>query len=99
MDECLAYEKNSVEDDNSGNIRNVYGEKTISSDYDECEIAVPRGRNGEFEPNVIEKPQTRTDEIDQKIMAMCAKEMSQRDIKDTVREIYGIEASQTLFRR
>ncbi len=38
-------------------------EKTISSDYGESEIAVPRDRNGEFEPKVIEKRQTRTDEV------------------------------------
>ena len=31
-------------------------------------ISVPRDRNGDFEPKVIEKRQTRTDEIEQKIM-------------------------------
>ena len=68
MDEHLGYEKNSVEGNNSGNSRNGYGKKTIISDYGECEIAVPHDRNGEFEPKVIEKRQTRTDEIEQKIM-------------------------------
>ena len=91
MDEHLGYEKNSVLGNNSGNSRNGYGKKTISSDYGDCEIAVPRDRNGEFEPKVIEKRQTRTDEIEQKIMAMYAKGMSQRDIEDTLREIYGSE--------
>lgn len=99
MDEHLGYEKNSIEGNNSGNSRNGYGKKTISSDYGECEIAVPRDRNGEFEPKVIEKRQTRTDEIEQKIMSMYAKGMSQRDIEDTIREIYGVEASQTLISR
>ena len=32
--------------------------KNRSSDYGECEIAVPRDRNGDFEPKVIEKRQT-----------------------------------------
>ena len=68
MDEHLGYEKNSVAGNNSGNSRNGYGKKTIISDYGECEIAVPRDRNGDFEPKVIEKRQTRTDEIEQKIM-------------------------------
>ena len=45
-----------------------YGKKTIISDYGECEIAVPRDRNGDFEPKIIEKRQTRTEEIEQKIM-------------------------------
>ncbi len=99
MDEHLGYEKNSVLGNNSGNSRNGYGRKTISSDYGECEIAVPRDRNGEFEPKVIEKRQTRTDEIEQKIMSMYAKGMSQRDIEDTIRSIYGVDVSASLISR
>ena len=99
MDEHLGYEKNSVLGNNSGNSRNGYGKKTIKSDYGDCEIAVPRDRNGEFEPKVIEKRQTRTDEIEQKIMSMYAKGMSQRDIEDTLREIYGSDISQGLISR
>ena len=76
-----------------------YGKKTIISDYGECEIAVPRDRNGDFEPKVIEKRQTRTDEIEQKIMQMYAKGMSQRDIEDTLKQIYGTEISQGLVSR
>ena len=79
MDEHLGYEKNSVAGNNSGNSRNGYGKKTIISDYGECEIAVPRDRNGDFEPKVIEKRQTRTNEIEQKIMQMYAKGKCQRD--------------------
>lgn len=96
MEEYLGYEKHSVEGNNSGNSRNGYGRKKIKSDYGECEIAVPRDRNGEFEPKIIEKRQTRTNEIEEKIMAMYAKGMSQRDIEDTIREIYGAEVSQGL---
>ena len=78
MEEHLGYAKHSVAGNNSGNSRNGYGKKTISSDYGECEIAVPRDRNGEFEPKIIAKRQTRTEEIEEKIMAMYAKGMSQR---------------------
>jgi len=99
MDEYLGYEKNSVAGNNSGNSRNGYGKKTIISDYGECEISVPRDRNGEFEPKVLTKRQTRTDEIEQKILAMYAKGISQRDIEDTLREIYGSEISQRMTSR
>ena len=37
------------------------------------------------------------DEIEQKILAMYAKGMSQRDIEDTLREIYGSEISQGMI--
>jgi len=99
MEEHLGYAKNSIAGNNSGNSRNGYGKKTIISDYGECEIAVPRDRNGEFEPQVLAKRQTRTDEIEQKILSMYAKGMSQRDIEDTLREIYGAEISQGMISR
>jgi putative transposase len=97
MDEHLGYDKNSVLGNNSGNSRNGYNHKTIISDYGSSEIAVPRDRNGEFEPKVLEKRQVRTDEIEQKILAMYGKGMSQRDIEDSLREIYGAEIPQTLI--
>jgi putative transposase len=97
MDEHLGYDKNDNAGDHSGNSRNGYNHKTIISDYGDAEIAVPRDRNGEFTPRVLAKNQTRTDEIEQKIMAMYAKGMSQRDIEDNLREIYGAEISQALI--
>ena len=97
MDEHLGYEKHNNAGDNTGNSRNGYNHKTIISEYGESEIAIPRDRNGEFEPKVIEKRQTRTDEIEQKILAMYAKGMSQRDIEDNLREIYGAEVSQSMI--
>lgn len=97
MEEHLGYEKHSVTGDNSGNSRNGYNHKNIISDYGETEIVIPRDRNGEFEPKVLEKWQTRTDEIEQKIMAMYAKGMSQRDIEDSLHDLYGAEISQTLI--
>jgi putative transposase len=97
MEEHLGYEKHSVEGNNSGNSRNGYNRKTIISDYGESEIVIPRDRNGEFEPKILEKRQVRTDEIEQKILAMYAKGMSQRDIEDNLREIYGCEIPQTLI--
>ena len=63
MDEHLGYEKNSIIGNNSGNSRNGYGRKTLKSELGETEIRVPRDRNGEFEPQVIEKRQTRTDRV------------------------------------
>jgi len=76
MEEHLGYSKNSIEGNNSGNSRNGYSKKKIISDYGACEIAVPRDRNGEFEPRIIEKRNTRTNEIEEKILAMYSKGMS-----------------------
>ncbi len=97
MAEHLGYTKNSVEGTNSGNSRNGYGKKTIKSEWGESDIYVPRDRNGEFEPRVIEKRQTRTDEIERRILAMYGKGMSVRDIEDQLRDIYGAEVSPGLI--
>lgn len=99
MDEHLGYEKHSVLGNNSGNSRNGFGKKTIKSAWGESEISVPRDRNGTFEPQAIEKRQTRTDDIETRILAMYAKGMSTRDIEDHLRDIYGIEASASLISR
>jgi putative transposase len=99
MDDYLGYEKHSVLGKNSGNSRNGYNKKTIKSEWGESEINVPRDRNGTFEPQAIEKRQTRTDDIEARIMAMYAKGMSTRDIEDHLRDIYGVEASPSLISR
>jgi putative transposase len=65
----------------------------------ETEIRVPRDRNGEFEPKLIGKYQTKTGDLEQQIIAMYAKGMSTRDIEDHLRDIYGVEASAGLISR
>lgn len=99
IEEHLGYEKNSVAGNNSGNSRNGYGKKTVKSEWGESEIAVPRDRNGTFEPQIIEKRQTRTDDIETRVLAMYGKGMSTRDIEDHLRDIYGIDASASLISR
>lgn len=99
MDEHLGYEKHSALGKNSGNSRNGYSKKTIKSEWGESEISVPRDRNGTFEPQAIEKRQTRTDDIEARVMAMYAKGMSTRDIEGHLRDIYGVEASASLISR
>ena len=99
MDEHLGYERNSVLGNNSGNSRNGYGKKTVKSEWGESEINVPRDRNGTFEPQAIEKRQTRTDDIEARVLAMYAKGMSTRHIEDHLRAIYGVEASASLISR
>ena len=73
MDKHLGYEKNSISDNNNSNSRNDYGKKPIKSEWGESEIEVPRDRNGTFEPKIISKRQTRTDDIEARILAMWQK--------------------------
>jgi transposase-like protein len=76
-----------------------YNKKSVSTQYGETEIKVPRDRNSEFEPQVLEKYQTKSNDIEKQIFAMYSKGMSTRDIEDHLRDIYGIDASASLLSR
>jgi len=99
MEEHLGCEKHSAQGDNSGNSRNGYGHKTVKTEHGEAKIAVPRDRNGAFDPLVIGKGQTRTNDLESRVLAMYAKGMSTRDIEDHLRDVYGVEASSSLISR
>ena len=63
-------------------------------------IEVPRDRNGEFEPKILPKNQTSiSQDMENKIISMYAKEMSTSDIEDQIRDIYGLEISDTTVSR
>ena len=96
LDNHLGYEKHSLEGNNTGNSRNGYSKKTIKTKFGETELTVPRDRNGEFEPKVIKKYETTSNQLEEQIIAMYAKGMSTRDIEDHMRDIYGIDVSPSM---
>jgi putative transposase len=78
----LGYEKHSPAGKKSGNSRNGKSAKTLKGDFGEMPIEVPRDRNGEFNPQIIPKHQTRFSGFDDKIISMYARGMTTRDIQD-----------------
>lgn len=93
----LGYEKHSSNGNNSGNSRNGYSEKTLKGEHGEMTINVPRDRNGDFEPKIIPKNQTRFDGFDEKIIALYARGMTTRDIQEQLKELYNVDVSATLI--
>lgn len=93
----LGYEKHDPAGYGSGNARNGKSRKTLKSEDGEMEIAVPRDRNGTFEPKVISKHQTRWKGLDEKIIALYARGMTVRDIQAQLQEMYGVEISPGLI--
>lgn len=83
MEDHLGYEKHNVVGNNSGNSRNGFNKKTIKTNYGTTELAVPRDRNGEFEPQIIKKYETTSNGIEEQIVAMYAKGMSTRELRIT----------------
>ena len=92
MNEHLGYEKSERSD--SDDARNGYKSKRIMTSYGGMEIEVPQDRKSTFEPRVVKKRQKDISDIDRKIISMYAKGMTTRQISDTLKEIYGFEASE-----
>jgi hypothetical protein len=96
MTEHLGYGKHEAEGRNSGNSRNGVTKKRLKGDFGEIDLETPRDRNGEFEPRLVKKNQTRFSGFDDKILSMYARGMSTRDIQAHIQEMYGVEISPTL---
>lgn len=93
MDEHLGYTKHDPTGKNSGNSRNGRSSKSLITDNGDVKIAVPRDRNGEFEPRIVQKHQRRFDGFDDKIISMYGRGMTTRDIQEHIKDIYGVEIS------
>ena len=89
----LGYGKHEPEGRGSGNSRNGKSRKRVQGDFGEVEIAVPRDRNGSFEPRILPKHERRFTGFDDKIVSMYARGMSTRDIQAHLQEVYGVEVS------
>jgi putative transposase len=97
MTEHLGYGKHDPAGNNSGNSRNGVTRKKIKGDFGELELEGPRDRNGEFEPQIIMKNQTRWTGFDDKILSMYARGMTTREIQGHLEEIYQVEVSPNLI--
>jgi transposase-like protein len=97
MTQHLGYDKYDRESSVS-NARNGSSSKTLKSEHGNLEIGVPRDRNGEFNPLIVAKGQTRINGLDDKIISLYAKGMSVADIKLQLEELYdGVDISTGLI--
>jgi putative transposase len=85
------------EGEKAGNRRNGYSKKTVLTENEAIDLAIPRDRRGSFEPQLIAKYQRRFPGFDDKIISMYARGMSVREIQGHLRDLYGIEASPQLI--
>jgi putative transposase len=93
----LGYEKHDASGDNSGNSRNGTTPKTLRGKRGQVQIDVPRDRSSEFEPQLVKQNQTRFDGLDEKIISLYSRGMTQREIQGHLEEIYGVEVSPSLI--
>ncbi len=94
MSNHLGFNKNSKAPKETNNRRNGYSDKKVRSTFGELLLSIPRDREDEFEPVVVEKHSRElSSDIENRIISMYAKGMSTRDISDHIKEIYGFDLS------
>ena len=94
MSNHLGFDKNSKAPKETDNRRNGYSNKKVRSSFGELFLSIPRDREDEFEPVIVEKHSRElSSDIEAKIISMYAKGMSTRDISEHINEIYGFELS------
>lgn len=97
MTEHLGYPKHGASDTPTGNSRNGATRKTLKGDFGKVELETPRDRNGEFDPQIIKKNQTRWTGFDDKILSMYARGMTTLEIQGHLEEMYQVEVSPSLI--
>jgi len=93
------WEKHDQSEKQTENRRNGKTKKTLRTDQGLLEIAVPRDREGTFEPAIVPKYQREFKGFDEKILSMYARGMTTREISGHLKEIYGVEVSPELISR
>lgn len=93
MDSHLGYGPNDHSPKSISNRRNGYSRKTLKTTHEDVPVNVPRDREATFEPQSIPKRTRDVSGIEDKVLSMYARGMSQRDIAETIDDIYGFKIS------
>ena len=89
----LGYEKHDRAGDGSGNSRNGFTAKRLGTEVGDIDLAVPRDRNGSFEPRLVPKGQRRVGGLSDMIISLYAGGMTIRDIQAHLERTLGTELS------
>ena len=103
LEETLGYGKydhTARTESGTTNSRNGHSKKTLKASSGKIDINIPRDRNGEFDPRILPKNQTSiSSEIEGKIISMYAKGMTTSHIEAHIKDIYGMDISDTTVSR
>lgn len=76
-----------------GNQRNGFSEKTLKTQNGTQRIKIPRDREASFDPVIVPKHRSMSQELEDCIQLLYAKGMSNVDIIDFIETTYGVEYS------
>lgn len=97
MNQHLGHSRHASVGNSTGNVRNGHSAKTISGDFGDVEITIPRDRDASFTPQLLQKHQRRVPGFDERILSLYARGMSTREIAAHLQEMLGVEVSPTLI--
>lgn len=97
LDGHLDYDKHQRS--TGSNSRNGHSRKKIKTSFGESEIAVPRDREASFNPMIVPKRGNMVDGLENVIVSLYAKGMSNSDIEEQIREVYEFDVSTSTISR
>src|SRR3954463_9007052 len=89
----LGYDKGDPAGKNGGNSRNGVRGKTVLTEVGPVELAVPRDRDGSFEPQIVKKRQRRLSGVEDMVISLSAKGLTTGEIQAHLAEVYGADVS------
>jgi len=93
LDDHLGYAKHDPVGRDGGDSRNGRRGKTVLTDVGPVEIAVPRDRDGSFEPKLVAKHQRRLPGVEDLVISLSAKGLTTGEICAHLGEVYGAQVS------
>ncbi len=97
LDDHLGYSKHKKS--STDNSRNGFTQKKVRTSFGESQIEVPRDRESTFNPMLVPKRKNMVDGIENVIVSLYAKGMSNSDIEEQIREVYNFEVSTSTISR
>lgn len=93
LDEALGYSKYDKSEKTSSNSRNGFSKKTVKTELGPIELKIPRDRDGEFEPRIVQKKERNVQGVEDKVLGLYAKGMTTRDISEQIKDLYDVNIS------
>ena len=94
-DEHLGYEKYDTNNKQTTDRRNGHSKKSVRTKHGDMEIKIPRDRDGDFEPVVVQKHERDISMLADKVLSLYRKGMTVRDIQAHVEDLYSAALSPT----
>ena len=100
MEQKLGYSRYDWSNKETDNCRNGHHKKTLRSEFGKVELDIPEDKKGDFEPVIVPKHSREVSPtINDMILSMYSKGMSQPDIHFHMQKIYGIDVSAEMVSR